>query len=412
MTGTVARRRGAVIRVSPQTERVAYGHGAVARTHRSAGRAGTGAHHSAMMPPMVDDGASPDDGIVEILVGLGVGRPVAAEYVRRGDPEGAVFDSVLLPARTDRTVSPGQIASEGGLGVDEIAELMEAFGLPRPAAGEPVFTPAEAGVLIELGGLDELWPADVRIQVGRAYGAMLAGVARAELQAFLGHTQRHLREGEEDAAEQLRALKAAMERLLPLADPLLTGVHRRWIEHELGQRAVVAAEARAATDHLPGAVEVTFLFCDLKDFTAYAAEHGDGAAIGAIDRFFRAVDRERGDGGEFVKSLGDGALLVYRDPCEAVAAGLRIIVAMRGTGFPEVHASAHRGLAVARSGDYLGGAVNLAARLLALSGGGELVATDAVAGACPERFAWERGVSADVRGLSEPVAFSRLAPPP
>jgi len=33
---------------------------------------------------------------VEALVDLGVAPEAAAEYVRRGDPEGAVFDPVLL----------------------------------------------------------------------------------------------------------------------------------------------------------------------------------------------------------------------------------------------------------------------------------------------------------------------------
>jgi adenylate cyclase len=284
--------------------------------------------------------------------------------------------------------------------------MMEAFGLPRPGPQEPVFTPAEARVLIALGRLDELWPADVRVQVGRAYGAMLSGIARAELQAFQMHTQRRLQD-EGGPAEQLQALKSAVEELLPLADPLLTGVHRRWIEHELGQLAVRAAEQRTGGRDLPGTVQVTFLFCDLKDFTAYAQVNGDAAAIVAIEAFFDVVARERGDGGEFVKSLGDGAMLVYDEPAEAVAAGLRMIAGMRATDVPGVHASVHRGIAIARSGDYFGRSVNLAARLLTVAGCDELVATDEVVRACPD-FPWEpTGVHA-VRGHPDPVAVHRI----
>jgi hypothetical protein len=97
-------------------------------------------------------------------------------------------------------------------------------------------------------------------------------------------------------------VRGAFERLVPLADPLILGVHRRWIEHELGQRAITVAEQTARPAQLPGSVEVTFLFCDLKDFTAYAETRGDAAAIIAIDRFFDVVTRERGDGGQLVKS--------------------------------------------------------------------------------------------------------------
>jgi adenylate cyclase len=290
--------------------------------------------------------------------------------------------------------------------------MLEAFGLPRPAADDLVFTPEEARVLVELGALDDLWPAEVRLQVGRVYGAMLSSIARAEVQAFQMHTEPHIRGSRGEAAAQLRALQAALERLLPLADPLLAGVHRRWVEHELAQRAVSAAEARAYGHGLPGSVDVTFMFCDLKDFTAYAEAKGDAAAISAIERFFGVVARERGEDGELVKSLGDGAMLVYAEPAEAVAAGARIITAMGATAPPGVHIGVHRGVAIARSGDYFGGSVNLAARLLALAGRDELVATRGVVDASDDRFDWTPAGEHVLRGVPDPVPIFRLSAAP
>ena len=348
--------------------------------------------------------------LVEVLIELGVDPARASEYVERGDPQGAVFDVVLMADRLERTLSAADIVSRGGLGVEETAAIMHAFGLPLSAADEPAFTPEEAHVLVELRRLEELWPAEVRIQVGRAYGAMLAGIARAELQAFQLHTERIVLEQGGDAAARLVALKLALERLLPLADPLLVGMHRRWIEHELGQRAISTVE-RGRPERLPGAVEVAFLFCDLKGFTAYAEAEGDEAAISAIERFFDVIARERGEGGDFVKSLGDGAMLVYQDSLEAVEAGLRVIAGMRAPGLPGVHAAVHRGVAIARSGDYFGGTVNLAARLLALGARDELVATDVVVRACRE-LSWEPLGEFLLRGVTEPVVVHRLAPRP
>lgn len=166
--------------------------------------------------------------------------------------------------------------------------------------------------------------------------------------------------------------------------------------------------AASETELLPGAVEVTFLFCDLKDFTAFAEAGGDGAAIEAIDRFFEVVTHERGERGRFVKSLGDGAMLVYSDPADAVADGARIIAAMRDTGLPGVHASVHRGTAIARSGDYFGGAVNLTARLLALAGRHELLATAEVVEACGDGFAWTAAGERPLRGVATPVEVYKL----
>jgi adenylate cyclase len=153
---------------------------------------------------------------------------------------------------------------------------------------------------------------------------------------------------------------------------------------------------------------VTFLFCDLKDFTAYAQVNGDAAAIAAIERFFTVIAREHGEHGELVKSLGDGAMLAYEDPAEAVAAGVRVIEEMRAPGLPGVHASVHRGVAIARSGDYFGHSVNLAARLLSMAGRDELVATDEAVQACRDDFAWEPAGAHAVRGVPGPVTVYRL----
>ena len=122
---------------------------------------------------------------------------------------------------------------------------------------------------------------------------------------------------------------------------------------------------------LPGAVTVAFLFCDLTGFTAFADAEGDAAA----DSFARIVAEQRG---EFLlmKSLGDGAMLVYPEGIAAVSAAARIIEQTRLRSPLPVHAGAHVGAAIARDGDYDGGScVNLAARLLGVAQPDQLIAT-------------------------------------
>lgn len=362
------------------------------------------------VPASVETG--PADDAVAALVKLGVDRHVASEYVRRGDPGGAVFDTVLLSGRLERKISASAIESQGGLTAGETATLVEAFGLTPPAPTDPAFTAEEARVLVRLRELEGLWPAELRVQVARASGAMLAAIARAHVQAFQAHTEPHVRALAGGTVGQLRELRAAFEQLLPLADPLLVGVHRRWIEHELAQRVIRAAEQQAGAGDLPGAVEVTFLFCDLKDFTAYAEAAGDAAAIAAIDRFFEVVAHVRGDTGRLVKSLGDGAMLVYGDCAEAVAAGARVILGMRSSEPIRVHASVHHGVAIARSGDYFGGSVNLAARLLAFAQRDELVASEDAVRASDSAFDWKPAGERRVRGVGAPIKVYRLASVP
>ena len=352
----------------------------------------------------MSDGRDP----VETLRRLGIPQEAIDRAMERGDPESAIFDAVLLPGVEERTVSAAEIEARGGATVEEITRMMDAWGLPAPRPDQPAFTPAEAHVFTEIKALEELWPIEVGVQIARVYGRLLQRIAQTELQLFRLHVEARLRRGDGDAFAALRETQDAFARLLPLADPLLVGVHRRWIEHELAQAAVRQAESESAERELPGAVEVALLFCDLKDFTAYADAEGDAAAVEAIDRFADVVTECRGSAFRFMKSLGDGVMLSYVGADEAVTAGSRVIDAMRGEETPGVHASVHHGVAIVREGDYFGGAVNLAARLLAAAGRDELVATSQAVEAAGPGFRWERAGTARVRGVGEPVEVYRL----
>ena len=203
-------------------------------------------------------------------------------------------------------------------------------------------------------------------------------------------------------------MQEAFAELLPLADPMLLGVHRRRVEHELTQAVVREAETRTPNGVLPGAIEVTLLFCDLKGFSAYADVHGDTAAADLIERLVVAVTGELGHHGHVVKSLGDGFMLSYPEPVEAVAACVRIIEQMRGDDAPGIHAGVHHGVVLYREGDYFGGAVNLAARLLGLAGRDELFASDAVVRATAGRFTWDSRGTQTIRGFGKPISVYRL----
>ena len=247
--------------------------------------------------------------------------------------------------------------------VERIGELMEAFGLPLPAAEEPAFTPDEAQVLEQLWQLRDVWRFELSVQLGRIYGRMLARIAHASVQLWVSVVEPRLKATDLD--DRLRVVAAAetFDGLLPVADTLLTGIHRRWIERETSQIAIRGAEREAGDKALPGAVEVSILFCDLKDFTAFADRHGDGVAVRIIDQFAGVVTREHGPEARLTKWLGDGFMLVYPGPGPAVAAGVRIIDGMRAPDRPGVHASVHHGHAIPRESDYFGSVINLTAGL-------------------------------------------------
>ena len=189
----------------------------------------------------------------------------------------AVFEPVLRPERSRRTVSPRDIENAGGVSASDVITAIKAFGLSVSGPDEPWFTEEEARVYIQLAKLQALWPRETYLGVSRVYGQALAELARAEVQAFMRQVEAELASDEGEAT--LRRLRDGMEELLPLADPILAGIHRRWVEHELAQASVHVAEqdeTRAAT---LGASHVALLFIDIKGFTAYVDTAGDRAGI-------------------------------------------------------------------------------------------------------------------------------------
>ncbi len=127
-------------------------------------------------------------------------------------------------------------------------------------------------------------------------------------------------------------------------------------------------------------VERTFCFVDLAGFTALTEAHGDLDAVDVIERFVGLTRELLSTGDELVKSIGDAVMLTSPCPEAALAVLARLWERCAAlSGFPLARAGAHHGPAVSRDGDYLGGAVNLAARVAGHAGGAQALATSAVA---------------------------------
>ena len=162
-----------------------------------------------------------------VLRTFGVSEPAIARAIKLGDSQAGIAE--IIPARgaAARTVSAAQIEACGGMPVERIGELMESFGLPLPAANEPAFTPEEARVLEQLWQLRDVWSFELSVQLGRIYGRLLARIAHASVQLWVSVVEPRLQAAELD--ERLRVLAAAetFDGLLPVADTLITGIHRR-----------------------------------------------------------------------------------------------------------------------------------------------------------------------------------------
>jgi class 3 adenylate cyclase len=134
----------------------------------------------------------------------------------------------------------------------------------------------------------------------------------------------------------------------------------------------------------PDRVLSTVLFTDVVGSTEQAAELGDARWRALLDEHdataTRLLERFRG---RLVKTTGDGLLATFDGPARAVRCAQAIATEVRAVGL-EVRAGVHTGEVELRGDDVGGIAVHVGARVAALAGAGEVVAsrtvTDLVAG--------------------------------
>jgi adenylate cyclase len=135
----------------------------------------------------------------------------------------------------------------------------------------------------------------------------------------------------------------------------------------------------AAVDGFESTV-ATVAFVDLAGFSAITDVYGDASAI-AVLGYFEELVRDALQGlGPPIKWIGDEAMFGFPDPATALQALGRLITACRSEPrIPLTRTGLHHGPVLRRSNDLFGSTVNVAARIAALAGPGQMLATQPVA---------------------------------
>ena len=150
-------------------------------------------------------------------------------------------------------------------------------------------------------------------------------------------------------------------------------------------------------------------FVDLSGFTGLTGVKGDEEAARLAVRLSYLVQAATASrGGRLVKSLGDGAMLHFQEPSEAVAAALDLVEAIPQADLPPARAGITSGPVVFREGDYFGRAVNMASRITDYARPGEVLVTETVAeSAAPPGSAFDELGRVELKGIHEPVRLFR-----
>ena len=263
-----------------------------------------------------------------------------------------------------------------GLEPELIERLMTLLGTPLGAEGmlneEDLKAMRHCANVLASG-----FPLVAFLQLVRVYAQSIRRVADAEVRLF------HLYVHEPLIQEHVPPLEIAEEMgdlaadLLPVTGPLMEYMHNRYLRFYIEQDVVGHMEADIGGEGRGLArVSMTFCFVDLTGFTRYTEEEGDEEALDLIERFVDTVEATLPSDATIVKTIGDEVMVVSPEAATLTewAVGFLALFQER----PQPRVGIHHGAAVFRDGDYFGGDVNLAHRVVSRALGGEVLVTEAV----------------------------------
>ncbi|UCG40463.1 MAG: nuclear transport factor 2 family protein [Acidimicrobiia bacterium] len=148
---------------------------------------------------------------------------------------------------------------------------------------------------------------------------------------------------------------------------------------------------------------LTLMFTDVQDSTAHAAQMGDRRYSELMEEHLALVGESAAQqGGQVIKSVGDGALLVFSSARAGVGCAVKIQQATEASGVPyAVRIGVHAGDVIRTDTDVMGLAVNKAARVTSAADGGQIAVSSVVrelVGSDPS-FTFGDSFFAELKGL-------------
>jgi adenylate cyclase len=300
-----------------------------------------------------------------------------------------------------------QVSQETGVPVELLGRVLESMGFAPMAPDESIREDELAIVpLLQLGLASGVFDPAWLARLGRAHVEGLRLITTAWSEAYQARFEAVLASGGDQRTAIERAAQLGID-LLPLVDPALLAIYHRQEELLWTEGLVERVESeleRAGVLGRPGRMPA-MCFVDLAGFTRLTEQRGDAAAAAFAETLAVLAGRSaREHDGVPVKWLGDGVMAHFREPAGAVLSALALMEQLPEAGLPPAHVGVAAGPVVVQGGDYFGRTVNLAARLAARAGAGQvLVSQRVVEAAPPQGVAFVEVGEAQLKGFAGPV---------
>ncbi|HXV70670.1 MAG TPA: adenylate/guanylate cyclase domain-containing protein [Acidimicrobiia bacterium] len=344
---------------------------------------------------------------------------LSVELMRRGIEAGIVSfeDTDLLyphPGRLNGSVD--EVALEIGIATETLLDIITALGIPRPDPDTKLHDPDVEHLRSFVEAWQPLGGDDVLVRAARGYGEALRRAAESWIGIFEDVVLASLADRALPWQEMrgltlepgMRVLGAGRSLLPWLLDQHLFQLLNR-LNFESIERQLAILGIALPVPRQPSAV----VFADLTGFTRLTEERGDEVAAASAMRLATvAGETARRHGGRLVKLLGDGVMMHFPRPGNAVAAALELREAMEPAALPPVHVGIDAGPVLRRESDFFGRTVNIASRLAGVAGPDEILVTDDLAAAISSDDAPRPNLTSlspiELKGVPEPVNVHRI----
>jgi class 3 adenylate cyclase len=315
-----------------------------------------------------------------------------------------------LPGRPDVTYR--ELSEHQGVPLSLILGLHEAIGFQAPGPDERVRQ--DELVMVELArtfleaGASQ---AAVR-RVFHLYADNLRRLAAAEAELYQAEVARPLQQEGLTEAELMRSGSQLGQRMTPLVHRTLIGIYERHRQHVWSEDSISHAEAALERAGLRQRVvrPPAVCFVDLTGYTRLTEEQGDEVAARLAASLAALVeDISRHHGGRPVRWLGDGGMFLFKEPTAGMVAALEMVGAAPGVGLPPTHIGIHAGPVVSQDGDVFGRTVNIAARIAARAGPGEVLTSGETVELVEDaRLRFVPMGPTSLKGIAHPVILYRV----
>ncbi|HXJ63570.1 MAG TPA: adenylate cyclase regulatory domain-containing protein [Actinomycetota bacterium] len=350
--------------------------------------------------------------LVRSFDGSGITPEHIGEAVRTGQLSLAFLDQPgyeRFSGLSDTTFQ--EVSERSGIPLNVLTMTREAIGYGMAAPGDRMRDDElEAVPLIQLTH-ERGFEAEVLERLLRVYGESLRRVVETESASYRSQVLGPLLASGLSEFDALQRASRFTGEVFELLDRAIMGIYHGQQEHswmrtifETVEDGLDRAGVRSKVERPPA-----MCFVDLAGYTKLTEEHGDAAAAATAVTLAPLVGRiASGHGGSPVKWLGDGVMLHFADPGEAVVAALDIADELPAAGLPPMHAGIDAGPVIFQDGDYFGRTVNIAARIAAHAKTGEVLVSDAVLGASTTTaVAFHPLGPADLKGVARSVLLHR-----